>query len=64
VKINGGYHLLGSLEMMQHNNIEQALFPCEHLYKNWLRSCCLVFTPRSLDSCLGAVAMICRTGQT
>ncbi len=31
--------------MMQHNNIEQALFPCEHLYKNWLRSCCLVFTP-------------------
>jgi len=45
IKLNGGFHVLGELEMMQHNHEAQALFPVEHLYKNWLRSNCKVFIP-------------------
>jgi hypothetical protein len=36
---------LGELEMMQHNHIEKALSPIEHLYKNLLKSNCKIFNP-------------------
>jgi len=45
IKLNGGFHLLGELEMMQHDHIEQALSPIEHLYKNLLKSNCKIFNP-------------------
>jgi hypothetical protein len=45
LKLNGGFHLLGELEMMQHEHVEQALSPIEHLYKNLLKSNCKIFNP-------------------
>ena len=45
IKLNGGFHLLGELEMMQHEHVEQALSPIEHLYKNLLKSNCKIFNP-------------------
>jgi len=45
IKLNGSFHLLGELEMMQHDHLEQALSPIEHLYKNLLKLNCKLFTP-------------------
>ena len=45
IKLNGGFHLLGELEMMQQEHVEQALSPIEHLYKNLLKSNCKIFNP-------------------
>jgi hypothetical protein len=36
IKLNGSFHLMGELEMMQHEHVEQAPSPIEHLYKNLL----------------------------
>jgi hypothetical protein len=45
IKLNGSFHLLGELVMMQHDHIEQALSPIDHLYKNLLKSNCKIFNP-------------------
>jgi hypothetical protein len=45
IKLNGSFHLLGELEMMQQEHVELALSPIEHLYKNLLRSNCKLFNP-------------------
>ncbi len=36
---------MGELEMMQHEHVEQALSPIEHLYKNLLKYNCKIFNP-------------------
>jgi hypothetical protein len=45
IKLNGSFHLMGELEMMQQEHVEQALSPVEHLYKNLLKLNCKLFTP-------------------
>ncbi len=45
IKLNGSFHLMGELEMMQHEHVEQALSSIEHLYKTWLKTSCKIFNP-------------------
>jgi hypothetical protein len=45
IKLNGSFHLLGELDMMQQDHVELALSPIEHLYNNLLKSNCKLFNP-------------------
>jgi hypothetical protein len=64
IKLNGSFHLMGELEMMQHKHVEQALSPIEHLYKNCLNQIARFSTLSSLDISLVAVALILPMPQT
>jgi hypothetical protein len=45
VKLNGHWHLLGDLEVMGCSHFESALNPVSHLYKQYIKSSCKIFTP-------------------
>ena len=47
VKLNGSWHLLGEVRIMEDEQVEKGLFTVEHLYKNLRKDSCKIFTSPS-----------------
>ncbi len=43
VKLNGSWHLLGEVRIMEDEQVEKGLFTVEHLYKNLRKDSCKIF---------------------